>query len=80
MTVLTLVSQGGLHRRIAKALSAAQFDMASVSSRQECLRAAQLKRHDGVLIDSDTLIFADAVALVQQLRNEQSDSSIFVVS
>jgi DNA-binding response OmpR family regulator len=54
--------------------------MASVSSRQECLRAAQSKHHDGVLIDLDSLIFVDAVALVQQLRNEQSDSSIFVVS
>jgi two-component system, OmpR family, response regulator len=80
MTVLTFVSQGSLHTRIAKALNAAQFDMKTVASRQECLRAAQLEHHDGVLIDSDSLIFVDAVALVQQLRHEQSDSPIFVVS
>jgi two-component system OmpR family response regulator len=80
MTILTFVSQGALHRRIAKALNAAQFDMVPVTSRQECLRAAQFERHDGVLIESDSLIFVDAVALVQELRHEQSDSSIFVVS
>jgi DNA-binding response OmpR family regulator len=80
MTVLTFVSQGTLHRRIEKAFDDAQFDMTPVTSWQECLRAAQVKHHDGVLIDSDSLIFADAVALVQQLRHEQSDSSIFVVS
>lgn len=79
MTVLTLVSQGALHRRIAKALNAVQFAMDTVDSRQECLRAAQLKRPDGVLIDADLLVFVDAVALVKQLRHERSDASIFVV-
>jgi two-component system, OmpR family, response regulator len=80
MTVLTFVGQGALHRRVAKALNATQFAMDTVASRQECLRAAQLRRHDGVLIDSDLLIFVEAMALVQRLRHEQPDASIFVVS
>jgi two-component system, OmpR family, response regulator len=80
MTVLTYVSRHALHTRIAKALNAAQFAMDTVTSRQECLRAAQLERHEGVLIDSDSLIFVDALALVKQLRHEHSDASIFVVS
>jgi CheY-like chemotaxis protein len=40
----------------------------------------QLERHEGVVIDSDALVFVDAVALVQQLRHEHSDASVFVVS
>jgi two-component system, OmpR family, response regulator len=54
--------------------------MDTVSSSQQCLLAAQVGRHAGVLLDSDALIFADTVALVQQLRHENPDASIFVVS
>jgi hypothetical protein len=55
------------------------FAMDTVGSGQECLRAAQLKRPDGVLIDSDLLIFVDTAALVKQLRHERPDASIFVI-
>jgi DNA-binding response OmpR family regulator len=80
MTVVIFLSRSSLHGRISKALNAAHVDMDTVSSSQECLRAAQLGRYEGVLIDSDTLIFADTVDLVQQLRHENPDASIFVVS
>ncbi len=39
---------------------------------------AQLARYEGVLIDSDSLIFVDVLALVKLLRHEGSDTSIFV--
>jgi two-component system, OmpR family, response regulator len=80
MTVLTLIPRLDLHRRIEKALSSAQFLMDDVASPKECLQVAQLARYEGVLIDSDSFIFADVLALVKLLRHENSRTSIFVLS
>jgi two-component system, OmpR family, response regulator len=79
MTVLTFVARFDLHRRIEKALSS-QFVMDDVASAKECLQMAQLARYEGVLIDSDSLIFVDVLALVKLLRHESSDTSIFIFS
>ncbi len=79
MTVLTFVARFDLHRRVERALSS-QFVMDHVASAKECLQVAQLARHEGVLIDSDSLVFADVLALVTLLRQENSDTSIFVFS
>jgi DNA-binding response OmpR family regulator len=79
MTVLTFVARFDLHRRVEKALSS-QFVMDDVASAKECLQVAQLARYEGVLIDSDSLIFVDVPALVKLLRHESFDTSIFVFS
>jgi two-component system, OmpR family, response regulator len=78
--VLTFVARFDLRRRVEKALSSAQVVMDDVDSAKECLQLAQLARYEGVLIDSDSLIFVDVLALVKLLRNEHSDISIFVFS
>jgi DNA-binding response OmpR family regulator len=80
MKVLTFIPRLHLHRRVEKALSSAQFLMDDVASAKECLQVAQLARYEGVLIDSDSLIFADVLALVKLLRHENSGTSIFVLS
>jgi DNA-binding response OmpR family regulator len=80
MTVLILVARFDLHRRVEKALRSAEFVMNDVASAKECLQAAQLVRYEGVLIDSDSLIFVDVVTLVKLLRQDRSDTSIFIVS
>jgi two-component system, OmpR family, response regulator len=80
MTVLTFVPRFDLRRRVEKALGSAQFAVEDVASAKECLRGAQLARYEGVLIDSDSLIFADVLALVKLLRHENSDTAIFVLS
>jgi len=77
MTVLSFVARFDLHRRVEKALSS-QFVMDDVASAKECLQVAQLARYEGVLIDSDSLIFVDVLALVKLLRHESPDTSIFV--
>jgi DNA-binding response OmpR family regulator len=69
-----------LQRRIEKALGSAQFLMDGVASAKECLQAAQVSRYEGVLIDSDLLVFVDVLALVRLLRHENSATSIFVFS
>ena len=80
MKVLTFIPRLHLHRRVEKALSSAQFLMDDVASAKECLQVAQLARYEGVLLDSDSLIFADVLALVKLLRHENSGTSIFVLS
>ena len=79
MTVLTFVARFDLHRRVEKALSS-QFVMDDVASAKECLQMARLAPYEGVLIDSDSLIFVDVLALVKLLRHESSDTSIFIFS
>jgi two-component system, OmpR family, response regulator len=54
--------------------------MDDVTSAKECLQAAQLLRYEGVLIDSDSLVFVDVLALVRLLRHENSATSIVVFS
>src|ERR1700760_4608208 len=78
MKVLTFLPRFDLQRRVAKALSSAQFVVESVLSAQECLQFAQFMRYQGVLVDSDSLIFSDVVALIRRLREENPASSLFV--
>jgi two-component system OmpR family response regulator len=78
MKVLTFLPRFDLQRRVDKALSSAQFMVESVLSAQECLQFAQFAQYQGVLVDSDSLIFGDAVSLIRRLREENPASSIFV--
>jgi two-component system, OmpR family, response regulator len=80
MRVLTFLPRCDLQRRVEKGLSSAQFVVETVVSAKECLEFAQLARYEGVLVGSDSLIFADVLALVKLLRDENPDASIFVVS
>jgi two-component system, OmpR family, response regulator len=80
MKVLMFVHPSSLHRRVVKALEAAQMPTHMVGSRQDCLRAAESVQYKGFLIDSDALIFINAVALVQELRHGHAEASIFVLS
>jgi hypothetical protein len=50
---------------VEKGLSSAQFVVGTVVSAKECLEFAQFAQYEAVLIDSDSLIFADALALVK---------------
>jgi two-component system OmpR family response regulator len=80
MKVLTFLPRFDLQRRVAKALSTAQFVVQTAVSAKECLQFAQFAQYEGVLVDSDSLIFADAVALVRLLRQENSGASLFVLA
>ena len=80
MKVLTFLPRFDLQRRVAKALSTAQFAVQTAVSAKECLQFAQFAQYEGVLVDSDSLIFADAVALVRLLRQENSGASLFILA
>jgi two-component system, OmpR family, response regulator len=78
MKVLTFLPRCDLRRRVEKGLGSAQFVVETVVSAKECLEFAQFAQYEAVLVDSDSLIFADALALVKRLRQENSDASLFV--
>jgi two-component system, OmpR family, response regulator len=80
MKVLTFLPRSDLQRRVAEALSAAQFVVETVVSAKECLQLTQSAQCEGVLVDSDSLIFSDALALVRLLRQQNSDASLFVLA
>jgi hypothetical protein len=59
MKVLTFLPRCDLQRRVAKALSSAQFVVETVVSARECLQLTRFAPYEGVLVDSDSLIFGD---------------------
>jgi two-component system, OmpR family, response regulator len=78
MKVLTFLPRADLQRRVAKALGSAQFVVETVVTARECLQLTRFTPYDGILIDSDSLMFADIVLLVKLLRQENADAAIFV--
>jgi two-component system, OmpR family, response regulator len=77
MKVLGFFPRYDLKRRVERALGAARFVVQTVESPKECSYAAQRAHYDGVLVDSDSLDFGDTLALIQQLRQENADASLF---
>jgi two-component system, OmpR family, response regulator len=76
--VLTFLSRRDLQRRIERALSSAQFVVETVGSAKECLQFTRFAQYQGVLVDSDALVFEDTLVLIKQLREENSDAALFV--
>ena len=80
MRVLTFLPRCDLQRRVEKALNSAQFVVETVLSAKECLQFARFAQYDGVLVDSDSLIFDDIVLLIKLLRQENAGAAIFVMA
>ena len=78
MKVLAFLPRFDLQRRVATALCSAQFVVETAISAKECLQFAQFAQYEAVLVDSDSLVFGDVLALVRLLRQENSDASLFV--
>jgi hypothetical protein len=58
MRVLTFLPRVDLQRRVEKARTSAQFVVDTVGSVQECPSSARFAQYDGMLLDSDALLFA----------------------
>src|SRR3981081_2303705 len=54
LKVLTFLPRCDLQRRVAKALSSAQFVVETVVSARECLQLTRFAPYEGVLVDSDS--------------------------
>jgi two-component system, OmpR family, response regulator len=78
MKVLTFLPRFDLQCRVTQALCSVQSIVDTAVSAKECLQFAQFAQYDAALVDCDSLIFADALALIRLLRQENSDTSLFV--
>ena len=77
MKVLSFLCRCDRQRRIERALSSAQFVVETVVSARECLQFTRFAQYQGVLVDSDSLIFEDTLVLLRFLRQENSDAALF---
>jgi two-component system, OmpR family, response regulator len=80
MKVLMFLPRCHLQRRVTNALGSAQFAVDTVVTAKDCLQFTRFASYDGVLVDSDSLIFGDIVLLVKLLRHENPDTSLFVLA
>jgi two-component system, OmpR family, response regulator len=78
MKVLAFLPRCDLQRRVEKALSSAQFVLEKVASAKECSQFARFALYDGILVDSESLAFAQTLLLVKQLRQENEGASLFL--
>jgi DNA-binding response OmpR family regulator len=78
MKVLTFLPRCGLQRPIERALSSAHFVVETVASAQDCVELARFVQYTGILIDSDSLIFGDLLAMLGLLRQGNSNPALFV--
>ena len=80
MKVLSFLPRRDLQRRVEKALYSAQFVVETVTSAKDCLQFVRFAQYEGVLVDSDAVIFGDLVLLIKLLRQENGVAAIFVFS
>jgi two-component system, OmpR family, response regulator len=78
MKALAFLPRCTLQRRVAKALSAPLFEVATAASAEECLQFAQVTLYEAILVDADSLNFGDVLTLVKLLRQANSDAALFV--
>jgi hypothetical protein len=80
MKVLTFLPRCDLQRRVEKAPCSAGFVVEKVAAVKECSQFARFAKYDRVLVDSDSLVFAETLVLVRQLRQKNSGASLFVLA
>jgi two-component system OmpR family response regulator len=78
MKLLIWLPRRDLRRRISDALSSARFVMETATSAKECLQFSRFTRYEGVLVDSESVLFGDLITLIRLLRQENSGAALFV--
>jgi two-component system OmpR family response regulator len=78
MKILAFLPRHDLQSRIERALHSSQCVMETAASVKDCMELAQAKSFEGIVVDSDSLLFRDVLALVASLRHSNSDVALFV--
>jgi len=78
MKLLIWLPRRDLQECILVALSSAQFVMETATSAKECLQFSRFTRYEGVLVESESVLFGDLIALIRRLRQENSGAALFV--
>jgi two-component system, OmpR family, response regulator len=78
MKILAFLPRPNVRSRIERALGPSQCVLETATSLKDCMELAQAKSFEGIVVDSDSLLFGDALALVAFLRHSKSEAAIFV--
>ena len=78
MKILAFLPRRNLQSRIEKALGSSQCVVETAASVKDCMDLAQAKSFEGIVVDSDSLLFGDVLALVAFLRHSNSEVALFV--
>ena len=78
LKILSFIPRSDLQKRVLKTLVSTHFVVDMAASAKECLELMRFAPYEGVLLDSDSLIFQDIVLLVKLLREGNPGTSIFV--
>jgi DNA-binding response OmpR family regulator len=80
MTVLLFLPRRRVERRIEKALAAAHFAIRKTQSVKEFSQIARTEDHRGIIVDSGSLPFLDALTLITFVRMENPRAAVFVIA
>jgi two-component system, OmpR family, response regulator len=78
MKILAFLLRPDLRSRIERALGSSQCVLETAASLKDCMELAQAKSFEGIVVDSDSLLFGDVLALVAFIRHSNSEAAIFV--
>jgi two-component system, OmpR family, response regulator len=78
MKILAFLPRRNLQSRIERALGSSQCVVETAASVKDCMELAQAKSFEGIVVDSDSLLFGDVLALVAFLRHSNSEVALFV--
>jgi len=78
MNILVFLPRPNLQSRIEKALGSCQCVVEAAASVKDCMELAQTKSFEGIVLDSDCLLFGDVLALVAFLRQSNPEVALFV--
>ena len=78
MKILAFLPRPNVQSRIERALRSSQCVLETAASLKVCMELAQAKSFEGIVVDSDSLLFGDVLALVAFLRHSNSEAAIFV--
>jgi two-component system, OmpR family, response regulator len=78
MKILAFLPRPNVRSRIEGALGSSHCVLETAASLENCMELAQAKSFEGIIVDSDSLLFGDVLALVAFLRHSNSATAIFV--
>jgi two-component system, OmpR family, response regulator len=79
MTVLVFVPRLDLMKRLRRAFTSIRVALHTVGSATDCAQVANTEKFDGIVIDSESLHFGDALALMTFLRLASPDAALFAI-
>lgn len=79
MNALAFVPRHDVQRRIEGALRSNHFVVETTDTVHECMHIARFAQYDGIIVDSDSLLFEDVVLFVKHIRDEDSRVALFVL-